>query len=409
VKNARSHVQYKLELILMVRVAEILFKDRPAGRLEETAGGGTRFAYDPAWSEQIACCFPVARREYEWQTGLHPFFQHLGPEGWLREKQARAAHVVDEDDFGLLLRYGADCIGAVGVRGPESLLEPERLQDPATEAATRGHRTVSGVQKKLLVVKDKAKQTYRPALSSGPAPYIAKFNSETIPTLVRNEFLSLRWAAAVLGADEVNAFELGTVLELNESALVVKRFDRTAGNAKLRLEDCAQILGKPRGNDYAGKYDASYEDVAQVIQNHSVRPEIDLARFFNRVVAYAVIGNCDAHLKNFSLLETEAGLRLSPAYDILNTALYSDYSQRFALAIGGDWIQLEAIERPLLEAFGQRIGLPPAAIALAFQQLRTRAKRAEPLLNPPGGEGPEGLVSRFGEIVSRGCLRILNG
>ena len=53
---------------------------------------------------------------HEWAQGVHPFFQHLGPEGWLREKQTRFGHIFQDDDFGLLLRYGADCIGAVGVR-----------------------------------------------------------------------------------------------------------------------------------------------------------------------------------------------------------------------------------------------------------------------------------------------------
>ena len=70
-------------------------------------------------------------------------------------------------------------------------------------------------------------------------------------------------------------------------------------------------------------YDASYEEVAAVIKQHSVRPEIDVARFFRRLIVFVLVGNCDAHLKNLSLLETEDGLRLSPAYDIVNTALYA--------------------------------------------------------------------------------------
>src|SRR6185312_1154681 len=101
---------------------------------------------------------------------------------------------------------------------------------------------------------------------------------------------------------------------------------------KLRLEDCAQILCKPRGLDYAGKYDAAYEDVADIIKRYSERPEIDLARFFRRLVAFVLIGNCDAHLKNFSLLETAAGLRLSPIYDVLNTAIYDGFDQTLALS-----------------------------------------------------------------------------
>jgi serine/threonine-protein kinase HipA len=199
------------------------------------------------------------------------------------------------------------------------------------------------------------------------------------------------------------------VPELDEVAIVVRRFDRAPDGQKLRLEDCGQILVKPRGPDYSGKYEASYEDIAALLREYSARPEIDVSRFFQRIIAFAVVGNCDAHLKNFSLLETDTGLRLSPAYDVVNTACYDGYSQSFALAIGGSLVQLEAIDRKLLEDFGHSIKLPPTAIRRAFQQLGARARHAQTtLLKPPAGEGPEGFVTRYAEIVSRGCLRILN-
>jgi serine/threonine-protein kinase HipA len=155
---------------------------------------------------------------------------------------------------------------------------------------------------------------------------------------VRNEALSLRWSAVLLGSDEVNTFEIGNVSTVDEAALIVHRFDRTKDGGKLRLEDFAQILLKSRGADFSGKYDASYEDVAAAIKKHSSRAHIDLARYFRRVLVFVLIGNCDGHLKNFSLLETPTGLRLSPAYDILNTALYDGYDQRIALSIdAGIW------------------------------------------------------------------------
>src|SRR6202021_1014599 len=119
------------------RTAEILFKDQPAGLLRETASGGTRFAYSPDWKIPIACCFPLSRREHEWPQGLHPFFQHFCPEGWLRERQARVGHIAQEDDLGLLLRYGADCIGAVSVR-PADKQAAARLEPAAELTANPG-------------------------------------------------------------------------------------------------------------------------------------------------------------------------------------------------------------------------------------------------------------------------------
>ena len=387
------------------RSAEIWFKDKHAGILTETATGGTRFSYNPTWTEEIACCLPIIQREHEWQTGLHPFFQHLGPEGWLREQQARTAHVVEEDDFGLLLRYGADCIGAVSVLPAEKSLPTIEI----TEAISNPGRTISGVQKKLLVTKDKTTGELCPAPRAGPAPYIAKFNSVNIPDLVRNEALSLRWVAAVLGKEDVNEFKLSTIPALNEVALVLTRFDRGPKGEKLRLEDFAQILCKPKGQDYSGKYDAAYEDVSALILKHSARPGIDLAKFYKRLIAFVLIGNADAHLKNFSLLETSVGLRLSPVYDVVNTALYKDHDQKLALSIEGKKIELDAINGALLQNFGREIGLTHKTIEQTFGDLKRQVRKAASIISPPEAESADGFVTRFEEIVRNACYRILEG
>lgn len=386
-----------------LRSAKVLFKDKNAGQLDETAAGGSRFIYHSDWRETIACCLPITRREHEWNAGVHPFFQHLGAEGWLRERQARVAHLVEDDDFGLLLRYGADCIGAVGILP----INEEPVPAVALNEGVNPGRTVSGVQRKLLVVRDEATSTFRPAGATGPAPYIAKFNSADISTFVRNEFLSLRWTAAVLGEDEVTKFTVDRVAEHDgEAALIVARFDRMTDGQKLRAEDFAQILCKPRGRDYAGKYDASYEDVADVIRSYSARPEIDLARLFRRLIAYVLIANGDAHLKNFTLLERPEGLRLSPAYDVVNVGVYPQYSQRFALSIGGEFVALEAITREALIAFGERIKLSKATITRAFRDVKQKAKQANERLPQPGA-GWDDFGERFTEIVRNGCLRLL--
>jgi serine/threonine-protein kinase HipA len=394
----------KLYMSGTLRAAKISFKNRLAGRLEETTGGGTRFSYHESWRETIACCLPIARREHEWRQGLHPFFQHLGAEGWLRQRQARITHVAEEDDLGLLLKYGADCIGAVGVLPAIQETHPTLLPN---EVMAPG-RTVSGVQRKLLVMRDQAADVYHPAAATGPAPYIAKFNSEARPTLVRNESLCLRWTAALLGAAEVTAFEIGDVAELDELALIVTRFDRMADGEKLRAEDFAQILCKPRGADFGGKYEASYEEAAEIIRAYSARPEIDLTHFFRRLIAFALVANGDAHLKNFTLLERPEGLRLSPIYDVVNVGVYAaeGVSQRFALAIGGAFVAVDALTRPLLTAFGERIGLPKSAIESAFRDLKSRARRAKRVLPNPD-EGRDEFGARFTEIVRNACLRLL--
>jgi serine/threonine-protein kinase HipA len=125
------------------------------------------------------------------------------------------------------------------------------------------------------------------------------------------------------------------------------------------------------------------------------------------LILFALIGNCDAHLKNFSLLETTSGLRLSPAYDIVNTAIYDGFDRELALAIGGRKLSLDALNRETFVAFGKSIGLPDRAITQTFTQLRRGVARAAELLIPPAAEPPDGFIHRYAEQVNNACLRIL--
>lgn len=393
---------------MSLRQAHILFKDRIAGLVEETPRGGTVFTYLEGWSETIACALPVEERRAAWPHGLHPVFQNLGPEGWLRRQQARAGRVDAEDDLGLLLRYGADCIGAVSVRpveGTELIIEARFKDDEAANAATGSRRTVSGVQKKLLAWNDG--NCFRPATDKSPAAYIAKYAPQEHPDLQRNETFSLSLASEVLGPEEVTGFQVDSVEGIDDHALLVKRFDRTPEGGKLRLEDFAQVLVRPRGVDFRGKYEGSYEQIANGIVRYSARPQIDLTRFFSALVFNLLIGNADSHLKNWSLLERPEGLRLSPQYDLLNTLLYGGaYDTHTALELCDSKVRIDKIDRRLIENFGGRIGLQPRVIAFRLEKLRRKFSRSL-RLKPPAAEPPNGFLNRYSEIVRNACSRIL--
>lgn len=395
-----------------LRYGTVLFKGASAGTLREEPHGGTRFAYDDAWLQaggpRIAECFPTAAGPFVRDRGLHPFFEHLTPEGWLREAQARVGGLDPQDDFGLLLRYGADCIGAVSVTDPVPAGQTPATGDlePDVRDAIEGGRTVSGVQRKLLVTETAS--GVRPARPNEPAPVIAKLPSEGLPDIVANETVTLAACRLILGTSEVAEARRGFVEGRPEPVLLVRRFDRTAGGAPLRLEDFAQILVRPRGLDFSGKYDGAYEECADVLRDHSARPVIDVARLFRRIVVFAVLGNTDAHLKNFSLLETADGMRLSPCYDVVNTVAYAreGYSTRFGLRLGGAYRQHDAIDRDMLVAFGEAIGLPARAVNRVFADLERRGDRLFRLLaddNPLPGERKDIYI----DIVRSAWLRIV--
>ncbi len=391
-----------------LRHARIDFKGRLAGSLRETPDGGTVFEYDSEFPEDIACTLPRAHDSHYWSVGLHPFFEHLGPEGWLRNRQARTAEIDVEDDFGILLAFGADCIGAVSVHSPEQppVSAGGGALDELTAAAVAGKRTISGVQPKLLVTKGAA--GFLPTAAAGPAPYIAKFPSDDLPNIVANETLALKAARLLLGRDQVVEAEPAVVAGIPRPALIVRRFDRGPEGEKLRLEDFAQILSKPRGRDYLGKYDAGFEDIGVAIRRHSARPEIDMLRYFQRIVAYALIGNCDCHLKNFSLLETADGLRLSPAYDIVNTYIYGaqGYSTRFGLRIDNELRQFDQIDRDLLTGLGLNLGLPRPAIARTFEGFAKRKEQLLRLVPPPERIEENDFREDFADTLRAAYLRI---
>lgn len=392
----------------LLRYAEIRFKDRIAGSLQEVPGGGTQFDYAPEFTQSIGCALAREQDRHVWNAGLHPFFEHLGPEGWLRNRQARTADIAVEDDLGILLTYGEDCIGAVSVHNPDAVeldVNPESL-DRLTRAAVQAKRTLSGVQPKILVTKEEDR--YIPAGPRDPAPYIAKFPTDDVPDLISNEDVSLRAARILLGARRVTGAKRALVDGIETPALLLERFDRTGKNEKLRLEDFAQILCKPKGRDFSGKYDASFEDTAGAIRQYSARPEIDTLAFFQQLVAYAVIGNCDCHLKNFSLLETDRGLRLSPAYDVVNTYIYGKfgYDTHFGLRLLGQRRQFEDLTRGLFNEFGREIGLNQIVIDKTIDDIGKKQEAVLELARGFGAGREDGLAVDYEDTVRGAVLRV---
>ena len=394
-----------------LRYAHIRFKTQDAGHLQETPAGGTVFEYDPSFHEAIACALPRDKERHHWEVGLHPVFEHLGPEGWLRNRQAQTADIAVEDDFGLLLEYGADCIGAISVHDAAHRAQQQDLRDldPLTRNAVAGRRTLSGVQPKILVAR--TDNRYHPAGPDEPAPYIAKFPSEDLLDLVSNEDLSLKAARILLGANRVAKAGRAAIEGIQAPALLIERFDRTGRNEKLRLEDFAQILCRPKRRDFTGKYDAGFEDIAEAIRAHSALPEIDINHFFRQLFVFALLGNCDCHLKNFSLLETARGLRLSPVYDVVNSYAYArhGYSTAFGLRLLGERRPFDQLSRDVFDRFGREIGLTQTAIDRAIGEIAGKRHDVLDLVRRYLGDRDDGLAADYEQTLIGASLRLCGG
>jgi serine/threonine-protein kinase HipA len=193
-------------------------------------------------------------------------------------------------------------------------------------------------------------------------------------------------------------------------ALIVERFDRTCDGRKLRMEDLAQILVKPREPDNGYKYDAALEEAGGAIREFSARPDIDVLRFFKLTIANGLLGNCDAHLKNFSLLERPEGMRLAPAYDIVNTVAYhaEGYSTRFALRIDDRYWGHDQLSEAVFRTPGRNLGLNDRTIDRGFADLRKAAVAVSARLrDAPAAEREPGFLFAYEQIVSSAIARIL--
>jgi serine/threonine-protein kinase HipA len=125
-------------------------------------------------------------------------------------------------------------------------------------------------------------------------------------------------------------------------AYVVKRYDRVeaeGGIKRLHQEDFCQALGVSRVHKYEENRGPGFAACGQLL----LRPEVvDAAGARDDIIRCALfnylIGNCDAHAKNFSLTyDKDAGIRLAPFYDLVSTRAYPNLSSRFAMSIGKTW------------------------------------------------------------------------
>ena len=150
----------------------------------------------------------------------------------------------------------------------------------------------------------------------------------------------------------------------DKPAYITRRFDVHAGG-KCQQEDFASLMGYTKangGNDY--KYcNGSYEECAEIITRYVNASRIDILRFFRVVLFNFISLNDDAHLKNFSLIDTGNEYRLSPAYDLINTSLHLFEPRIFALdkglfREGMDLNDTHTAGRKEFMEFGKRIGIP---------------------------------------------------
>src|SRR3990167_3885548 len=355
----------------------IYYNEIFAGRLEEQPSGRCVFTYDQSYLDgnqpAIAYTLPLGSQKYISERGLHPFFDNLIAEGWFRNAQARALGIDPKNKFALLLGFGYDLAGAVSVIDPEPVQHYDLdHSDEATLAALRGRGSLSGVQRKLLMVKEG--KGYRPVKANELSTHIAKLASGNLNQLLELEYLTTSVVRAFLPADDIVEMELTTLDSINENGLIIPRFDRTSTGKRLyHFEEFNQLLGHDSGDD---KYEGDYAEMGQFILNTNNCIPAEAYRLFLRILVCLLVGNTDAHFKNFAMFHTREGLRLTPAYDLVASAIYPEY-QSIALRVCGIRnLQLGKLEPKHIIKMADSFGINQHMIINAVEMLKKHLPNA---------------------------------
>lgn len=333
----------------------VYFDQERVGELVQNDDGLLRFTYAPTWLAKkgaipLSRMLTLAPETYE-NKKARPFFAGILPEEGPRTRIAEILGISERNDFALLERIGGECAGALSLL-PEGMspLEVESRVRPLSEnelsavinelprrpllAGEEGLRlSLAGAQDKLPIVVDG--DAISLPLGNTPSTHIIKPEPERFPGLVANEVFCMGLARALgLRVPEVTIRMVG-----EKPCIVVARYDR-ARNAeshavtRLHQEDLCQALGRPPERKYQQEGGPLVRECIGLLREWSTTPVLDILAFVDALIFNLLIGNADAHGKNFSMIYNAGTRRLAPFYDLVSTIAWPGLSTRLAMSIG---------------------------------------------------------------------------
>ncbi|MCC2597664.1 HipA domain-containing protein [Pusillimonas sp. MFBS29] len=276
---------------------------------------------------------------------LPVFFQNLLPEGHNRERLAHERGCAPDDEFELLAAAGHDLMGALEVepvaaelgvpdtvRHWHTALGLDVLESGFVEMPVEDAASLPGAVTKFSAVQDGRRYVVKRRGQAGS--YILKLPSSRHADLVENEYTCYRLCAA-LDLDCASASVISRAdADLPENLpfdhiLAVARFDRGPGGQRIHMEEFAQALQYEPRHKYGKDMITDYAAMLRVLDKLSGRPAQDIRSFVERLVAFMLMGNTDAHLKNWALIYPDGRTpQLAPVYDpVCVTALFDSVAQ----------------------------------------------------------------------------------
>lgn len=391
-----------------------------AGRLIQKDNGNLQFRYEPDYSgPPISWALPIQREAHP-HALCRAVFGGLLPEGDGREALARNLGVSAGNDYALLEEVGGDCAGAIVLLDLDAdlpatpevrWLQPNDLdgilrdlpERPLAAAPAQGIRlSLAGAQPKTPVIVE-GDRVGQPTNLAAPTTHIVKPEPQAFPGLVDNEAFCMDLARAIdLTVAPVSKEVTGSGLPY----LLVERYDRdltTEPIRRLHQEDFCQALGVAADRKYQSEGGPGVRDAIELLRSASPAPALDLPRFWEALVFNWLIGNCDAHAKNFSLLYDTGAPTLAPLYDLVSTTIYPRLTTRLAMSIDGA-TDLDDVTMSAWLELAASSGLSARFARETTTRVVDRAKAAAPLVaqQPAHDNGTvEALLARIQAIDLR--------
>jgi serine/threonine-protein kinase HipA len=271
---------------------------------------------------------------------------------------------VDEIDF-----HAACSRRMFGTARPPLLPYTEHDLESLAKEVVMSSISVTGVQPKISLHLSSGKgreQAGRFTIVGLWGGYILKPPTPLYPLLPEVEDLTMHLAA--LAGIKVVPHSL-LRMESGSLPYITQRIDRS-GSGKIAMEDMCQLTERLTEDKYHG----SYEQVGKAILRYSANPVLDTVNFMELVLFSYLTGNADMHLKNFSLIHQGGlGMVLSPAYDLLNTALVNPADkEQMALTLNG---RKNCIHRLDFHMLATRLGISGAQEANIFTKMEESLPR----------------------------------
>ncbi len=345
----------------------IFLNDKHIGILEKDGNGGINFKYSDNADRILSLSLPIQKEPFE-NEQCRGFFNGLLPESdHTRIAIGKKYGINPKNDFSILQVIGYDCAGAVlffdndeeqisskylketyeidYTPFPDDELEKfinELPQKPLATGIEDMRLSLAGAQDKTsLIVVDG--QIGIPK-NNVPTSHILKPAINEFNETVENEFICIK-SAEMLGIKVPDA-KIGYANKTKY--FLIKRYDREIIDNKIKRihqEDFCQASNIPSAYKYQAEGGVDFKRCFEILRSTS-QPAVAINQFIQLIIFNYLIGNNDAHGKNFSILHYDNGeIKFAPAYDILCSQVYPELSNKMAMKIGGHYKHDEILLR----------------------------------------------------------------